>query len=159
MGVPLVATAWAIVCIVLGGCGLPRVESIEYLRGANLDEPFPGASMASFHAPFEQLDLAIPVAFKKHHWGLLRVKQEDTESDADDALQGVLRAWALLPDGRTAQVVAWAVSSSKFAVAVRVGHFGDRGHERSFLGLLAKTLRTKLTRRPRFELPDSTLED
>ena len=150
------AMAWAVVCIVLGGCGMPQVEPIEHLRGAGLDEPFPGASMAHFHMPFEPLDLAIPIAFKRQHWGVLSVKREPTSDDTGGI--GVLRAAALLPDGRTAQVVGWAVDNSKFAVAVRVGHFGDRDHERAFLGLLAKTLRTKLKRRLRFELPDPVKE-
>lgn len=159
MGMPLGAAVWTIVCIVLGGCGSPRVEPIEHLRGMGLDEPFPGASMASFHMPFERLGLAIPVVFKRQRWGLLRVNREEVEGDVGEVRQGVLRAAALLPDGRTAQIVAWAVDHSRFAVAVRVGHFGDRGHERAFLGLLAKTLRGKLTRRPRFELPGPILED
>ena len=159
VGVSLVATVWVIVCIVLGGCGLPRVEPIEHLRGNGLDEPFPGASMARFHMPFEKLDLAISVAFKRQHWGLLRLKLESADGDSDEALQGVLRASALLPDGRTAQVVAWVEGGSEFAVAVRVGHFGDRGHERVFLEILGKTLRTKLTRRSQFKLPNSIPEE
>lgn len=158
IGVQLGAAAWTIVCIVLGGCGLPRIEPIEHLHGVGLDEPFPGASIAHFPMPFERLDLAIPIAIKRQHWGLLRVKREAAQGDAGESLQEVLRAAALLPDGRTAQVVAWTVDSSKLAVAVRVGHFGDRGHERAFLGLVAKTLRTKLTHRPRFKLPGPTLK-
>ena len=148
----------SVVCMVLIGCGVPRVEPIEHLRGTGLDEPFPDASMAYFYMPFEKLDLVIPIAFKKQHWGLLRVKRSLTATAANGTSQRVLRAAALLPDGRTAQVVGWLVDSSRFAVAVRVGHFGDRDEERAFLGLLTKTLRTKLTRRVRFELSDATQE-
>lgn len=149
------------VCVILSGCGRLRIEPIDHLRGAGLDESFPDASMAQFDLPFKKLDLAITLAFKRQNWGSLRLmKPSPTFADTSGTSHQVLRAAALLPDGRTVQVVGWPVDGSKFTVAVRIGHFGDRDQERAFLELLHKTLRgAKLTRRRHFKLPDLPRKD
>lgn len=117
------------------------------------------------------------------HWAVVRIEKPvnpaTTQPNGDAA--PVLRAWALLPDGRTAAIAAWVAPPSEpgavrasaerpgpgadhddpwlrdpitLRLRVSVGRLGDAEAERFFLDALEETLRgPALPRRIRFELP------
>jgi len=117
------------------------------------------------------------------HWATVRIEKptEPATTEPAEDTPPLQRAWALLPDGRTATIAAWvtsesppdAVQSSKdrtgpgadhdepwlrepvtVRLRVSVGRLGDEELERQFLDALEETLRgPSLPRRVRFELP------
>ncbi|MCC7408687.1 MAG: hypothetical protein IT442_11495 [Phycisphaeraceae bacterium] len=117
------------------------------------------------------------------HWAALRVEKPTPSALTQPAenTPPLLRAWALLPDGRTATIAAWvapetapdAVHASTdrtgpgvdhdapwlrepVAVILRVsvGRLGDAEIEKQYLDALEQTLRgPSQRRRIRFELP------
>ena len=131
----------------LVGCQMPQIEPTNHLTGPGLDRPLPDASMASWPAAFDRLIYDIPRAIKRLHWGMLTVRQDP---DAP-----VIRATALLPDGREATLFAWEPRQGLITVALRVGHFGDRRQERACIAAVRAVLRGKPSRRHRqgFQLP------
>lgn len=135
---------WFAWVVVLVGCMGP-VEPVSHLQGSGLDEPFPDASGAALRGEWGRLPYDIPRAIQKAHWGKLSV-------DAVSSPRGqVVRAGALLPDGREAAVVAWPMEQGGVYVAVRVGPFGDREQEKAFLNSLQAVLSGKISRRQRFD--------
>ncbi len=127
------------------------VKTVEDLTAVGLAEPFPNASMAQWSADYSRLRYDIPRAFKESHWGKMGL-QEQQAADADGQPVRVIRAMGLLPDGRTATVVAWPVGDgTNIGVAVRVGLRGDRPNERAFLDALAGVLRGPISRQQRRE--------
>lgn len=141
----------AMILASFSGCSGPQVQPIDHLTGSGLDQSLPNASLARWEADFDRLIYDIPRAVKKLHWGLIGV--QNVPSATGEVT--VLRAEALLPNGHVATIVAWRSHSGFMAVALRVGHFGDRRQERVFISQLAKILRGKPSRRHRqtFELP------
>lgn len=153
----LLAVVGVLSAVCVAGCVQLTVRSIDRLSGAAINEPFPDASVAQWPADFKRLVYDIPRAVKKHHWGMLGLKQHgpeggDTETEASER---IIRAAALLPDGRSATIVAWPEDETTIAVALRVGPFGDALQEEAFLVRLAQVMRGKPSRRHRqeFELP------
>lgn len=143
-----------LVCVM--GCEAIRIRATDRLIAPGIDEPFSGASMAQWPADFNRLIYDIPWAIKKLHWGLLGIRQISVDPGPARLATQIVRGAALLPDGRTATIVAWPVNDSTIGVAWRVGHFGDRRQERNFIRCLAQVLRGKPSRKQRqgFELPD-----
>ncbi len=122
-------------------------------------------------------------AFSAMHWAALRVEGGEVEvtaverapegmgwtaeSDAGPGTVTVLRAWALLPDGRTAAVHAgraeppiWIGQPRQqrqaMSMRVRIGRFGDPQLEAAFLEELRNILEGDPARqRVRFALPET----
>ncbi len=147
-----VLTVVAVVMGGLWGCGGVAVERIEDLGVAGIGEPFPSASMARLGGGFDRLVDDIPRAVKQHHWGLLSLRRSRVEHAhrvRRDQTSEVIRARALLPDGREAEMVAWPVGEDRVGMAVRVGRGGDADAEKAFLKRFARVLRGRPSRRHR----------
>ena len=131
------------------GCDSVEIVSVDRLSAPGLDEPFPHASMAILLGDYDRLEYDIPRAMKACHWGKISL----TQGPAGSAQTGgpILRARALLPDGRTATMVAWPKGERLVSVSVRVGHRGDREWERDYLTQLGSILRGKPSRTQRFD--------
>ena len=144
--------ACAFVCWAIGCQSEPK--PIDPVQAGVLDEPFPHASATQLKGDFNRLVYDIPRAVKKHHWGMLNLEPFTANKPGEPSKQSV-RAQALLPDDRTASLIAWRVDQNAIGIAMRVGHFGDPGREHAFFDELARVLRGKPSRRHRqgFELP------
>ena len=149
--------AGSVVWVCLVGCAAPVAGPIDHLTGPGLDEPLPNATAARWSADFDRLMDDIPRATKKLHWGLLWVRNESDRLEPR-RVAAVVRAAALLPDGRLATVVVWSVNQSDIGVALRVGGFGDPHQENKFIRCLAKVLRGRPGRKQKqgFDWPDPT---
>ncbi len=138
-----------ILCAGLVGCDSLTIVSVDRLTAPGLDELFPHASMANITGDYQRLNYDIPRAMKASHWGMLSLTHEPAGSAR--ARHSVLRAAALLPDGRTATIVAWSKNERVVSVAVRVGNLGDGEREKDFLAQLGSVLRGKPSRTHRFD--------
>ena len=156
------ATSWlsccgVAVCLLVGvGCAGPAIHPTDHLAGPGVDEPFLDGSMARWGADFNRVIYDIPRAVKRSHWGLLHAQPDGPDEpgvtpDGVSSTGRVVRARALLPDGRTATIIAWSADEGAIAVVVRVGRFGDRPMERVFISELAQVLRGKPGRRQRVD--------
>ncbi|MCC7204765.1 MAG: hypothetical protein IT441_06770 [Phycisphaeraceae bacterium] len=117
------------------------------------------------------------------HWAIIRIEKptEPATTEPAEDTPPLLRAWALLPDGRTCTVAAWVVPDTTpdavhasmdrtgpgvdhdeawlrqpvtVALRVSVGRLGDSSLEKQFLHSLEQTLRGPSERRRiRFDLP------
>jgi len=100
----------------------------------------------------------IPRAAQACEWSVLRLDQADPPADPG---KPTIQAALLLPDGRTAHVIAVGAADgdsasavAAFDVRIRVGRLGDPAREKTFLKQLSKTLRGKpMRQRIKFELP------
>ncbi len=138
------------------GCEAVPIRATNQLNIGPTHLVFIGASVAKWPADFDRLIYDIPRTVRRVNWGLLNVKSLPVNGNARSRSQPpIIRASALLPDGRTATVIAWPASDRAIGVALRVGHFGDRRQEGRFIRHLAQVLRGKPSRKHRqaFELP------
>lgn len=136
------------------GCVKPAIDvrPTDRLVAPGFDEPLPKASRAEWDAPAQRLVDDLPRAVRRHYWGIERF-----DKPAKNAPDQTYRLRALLADGRTAHITAWAVHEQRVAVVVRVGPFGDPALERGFIDELAATFRDKPMpkRNWKYELPET----
>ena len=118
----------------------------------HLDESLEDGSSAQWKADADRLLADIGRSFRDLHWGKQYLRRQPR--DDRQPLQKV-RAAGLLPDGRTATVIAWPVEPDQIAVAVRIGQFGDAKQQQMFINMLAKILagKPKPKRGGSFRLP------
>ena len=130
----------------------PNPVPVGHIQTTHIDEPFLDGSFAQWKADADRLADDIRRSFRDLHWGRKYLRRHP--GDDRQPLQ-LVRAAALLNDGRTATVVAWPVHQHQVAVAVRVGQFGDLAQQRKFIHMLAKTLygKPKPKRGSLFRLP------
>jgi len=105
-----------------------------------------GDNPAHFNVSVDRLEREIPRTLEKCYWGLLRQKRRD---------DGVIEVDALVPNERTAYIVATPVGEGRSEVSIRVGLTGDVSSEQYFLAWLRQTLKLKprRVRGGKFELP------
>ena len=105
--------------------------------------------MARWRGDPERLKVDLRRAIEALHWAVVSLDRRPAALELDDLRQPPIEdvlgavAWrlvALLPDGRSAHVVAWTPRIQHVAVAVRVGYFGDEAKERRFIAQLRRTL-------------------
>jgi hypothetical protein len=113
--------------------------------------PLAGGSVAQWRADPARLADDIGRAFSDIHWGTLYIR-ENPDRAGDDP---IVRAAALVDDGRRVLVAAWPAGQEQVRVAVRVGEFGHARAQQQFINALAKRLRGKPKRQygGHFELP------
>ena len=119
---------------------VPQSVPIDRIQNTHVDEPFLDGSLAQWQADGDRLVDDIRRSFRDLHWGKTYLRRQP--SDDRQPLQ-LVRAAAILDDGRTATVVAWPVRQDQVAVALRVGQFGDAARQQNFIHMLAKTLHGK----------------
>ncbi len=139
----------------LASCTRPHVRPLEYLTAPGIEEPFPSGSYAELPGDARRLPEDVQRAVERVHWGLIHF-EGPLPSRPADAMATTVRAEALLPDGRTAAIVAWPSIVGGVGLAIRVGPFGDPREERAFAAVLAKTLagKPKPKRGGTFEIPE-----
>lgn len=108
------------------------------------------ASTARVEGERSRLADDIRRAIKRSHWGLVRFTEAENAG-------GVMRAEAMLADGRVVTIVLEPGEAETHTVAVRVGRFGDAAVETAYLQVLADTLcdTPKPPRDAKFHLPDN----
>ncbi len=118
-----------------------------------------GASTSRLQGRTDALAVDVGRAIDRTGWGRLHVREQAASIEGSElpehARREVVHAAALLPNGRTAEIVARAAGPGEVMAAVRVGHFGDAQAERAFLSTLQKVLSGKPApvRDARFRLP------
>ena len=139
----LLTAAIIISCLFTDGCAYspPALTDSNRLRGPGLDEPFEDSSTANWPADPGRLATDIRRAFRELDWGRMYIRKDPAAADHGE----VVRAAALLPDGRLATIIAWPATDDGVSVGVglRVGRFGDRDREQQFVNMLAKLLAGK----------------
>ncbi len=111
----------------------------------------------------------IPRAIKRCLWGTLHVTAPPPPAPADPIAAALrspvavtptaaqpIRAAAMLPDDRPAEMLVWRVDEKTVAAGIRVGRFGDHEEERRFLRALTDVLAgpALFKHRDTFELPE-----
>ena len=162
---PTITCGALVVCCALAaaGCGMDSRHGDRggHKSGENDHKIHFQGTLDSWRGPFVQVPLAIRVAVKDLGWGLLKAKDIAGHTAPGIAPAPSLRVEAdlLLPDGRTAKVIAWPEVSGErhlVRISVRAGHFGDSAVERRFIKR-CKALATGKPLIPRaatFQLPD-----
>lgn len=152
------AALLSLVMICAGGCSatraLPEVQRIEAAEfGTVTDDVRGGTAYVVGKADDSgRVESDIVRSFERSSWAKLR------SSVAADASADSPRwaAAAVMPDGRTAYVIARRSSAGVVSIAVRVGAFGDEASERGYARVLAGSLVDKA--RPKrdhtFTLPE-----
>jgi hypothetical protein len=174
-------------CLALIGCG-PRPEITAAARAdrawASVTELDDGRRMDVVTQAW-RLRPDVLRAFSAMHWAVLRAEGGELGIHGPELLEAtpwgpatrpsdeappeavvMLRAWALLPDGRTAAITAWRAQPPAwieqptddqrqvFHVRIVVGRFGDAAVESAFLDQLRALLAGEPPRqRVRFTLP------
>jgi len=143
-----------------GAPPLPPAPPIDYLTvnqlsGPGIDEPLPRATQAQLPGDPQRLGDDVQRTAKQLEWGMLSISDTIRKSDGSATPPGpaVVRARALLPDGRAATLVAWPIEPATYdekgkkllkpgrvAVALRVGFFGDRQNQERFIRRLSRVM-------------------
>lgn len=103
------------------------------------DDRFNQGSYAEVNGEYDRLTADIPRTIKKIHWGLLSI----SASKATDMQREPIHAQALVPDGRTVEILTWELREGVIAVTLQGGRFGSRELESVFVTRLQKVLSGK----------------
>ncbi len=140
------------------GCRSIEIQPVRTITVAGSVEPFIDGRIASFAGEPGRLADDVPRAIKRSHWGMIRIDQvsnEQANSAGETTTMTIVRADALLPDGRTAQIVAWGSGQDRVTAAIRMVRFGDAAEHDRYLNTLAQVLdgKPKRVRAGTFDLP------
>lgn len=131
--------------ITAGGCAvsptLPQVQRIEAAEFGTITEDLRGGTAyivgkADNHGRVES---DIVRSFERSHWAKLRSSVTPPTASS----QARWRAAAILPDGRTTNVIARRTDAGDVSIAIRVGAFGDAATEHDYARVLAGSLLEK----------------
>ncbi len=112
------------------GCAQPSA-----LHDASF-KPLPNIEDRVYGVDIDTLELALPDAFVRMHWGMAKLDNQIT----------ALRAEAWTPDDRPVTVIAHKAGDGELTVQVKVGRFGDAEEQAAFhkaLGAAIEELRDR----------------
>lgn len=120
----------AICILLLAACSLPGCGGDDAIRPSPETQPQPGRVDSGFITDLKIVELALPEAISRMHWGALHVTNEIT----------ALHAAAVTDNDRPIDIRARKEKGGRVVVQVKVGFYGDADAELEFLKHLNEQL-------------------
>jgi len=141
----LIRVGWLTICL----CSNNGCVAYNYNGSTIVVKPNSERTLVRLRADPDRLETDLCRATVKLQWAVMSLDRRPAALEmgsldhppTSELLSAM--AWrlvALLPDGRTAEVIAWSPRSGWVEVVARVGYFGNEAFEQRFIAMLRDTL-------------------